>query len=152
MAREQVRDAGGALDFASAVVTQEWGTARVRDGNKNLKRVLVQAAHAAARTKDSYFSTQYHRLAARRGKKRAAVAVGRSILETAFHMIQRGTTYQDLGADYFDRRDPAKLAKGLAQRMARLGYKVTYEPTGQPSHYCRTTCEPINLDAKALSA
>ncbi len=103
-------------------------TARVRQGNKSLKRVLVEAAHAAGRKKDSYFSAQYHRLAARRGKKRAKVAVGRSILETAFHMIQRKSTYKDLGSDYFDRRNPERLAKRLADRIGKLGFKVTYEP------------------------
>lgn len=105
--------------------------ARVRDGNKSLKRVLVEAAHAAGRKKDSYFSAQYRRLAARRGKKRAKVAVGRSILETAFHMIERGSRYQDLGGDYYDRRSPEKLAKRLAERMAALGYQVTYQPLPQ---------------------
>ena len=103
-------------------------TARVRQGNKSLKRVLVEAAHAAGRKKDSYFSAQYRRLATRRGKKRAKVAVGRSILETAFHMIQRRSTYKDLGSDYFDRRDPEKLAKRLAEPIARLGYQVNYTP------------------------
>jgi transposase len=100
---------------------------RTRDGNKSLKRVLVEAAHAAGRKKDSYFSAQYRRLAVRRGKKRAKVAVGRSILETAFHMIERKTRYEDLGGDYYDRRDPEKLAKRLAERMRNLGYKVSYE-------------------------
>jgi len=121
-------------------------TARVRDGNKSLKRVLVEAAHAAGRKKDSYFSAQYRRLGARRGKKRAKVAVGRSILETAFHMIQRKTTYKDLGVDYYDRRDPEKLARRLAKRMAGLGYKVSFEPTGcPPQGYqgCRIICEPL---------
>ncbi len=106
-------------------------TARVRQGNKSLKRVLVEAAHAAGRKKDSYFSAQYHRLAARRGKKRAKVAVGRSILETAFHMIQRQSTYNDLGSDYFDRRNPEKLAKRLAERITKLGFKVSYAPLVQ---------------------
>src|SRR6266699_1529782 len=106
-------------------------TARVRQGNKSLKRVLVEAAHAAGRKKDSYFSAQYHRLAARRGKKRAKVAVGRSILETAFHMIQRQSTYNDLGSDYFDRRNPEKLAKRLAERITKLGFKVSYTPLVQ---------------------
>src|SRR6266566_2480545 len=100
-------------------------TARVRQGNKSLKRVLVEAAHAAGRKKDSYFSAQYHRLAARRGKKRAKVAVGRSILETAFHMIQRQSTYNDLGSDYFDRRNPERLAKRLADRIGKLGQQLT---------------------------
>jgi transposase len=106
---------------------------RARDGNKSLKRVLVEAAHAASRKKDSYFSAQYRRLAARRGAKRAKVAVGRSILETAFHMIARTIRYQDLGGDYFDRRNPAKLAQRLAARMAKLGYKVHYELAQQPA-------------------
>ncbi len=103
-------------------------TARVRQGNKSLKRVLVEAANAAGRKKDSYFSAQYHRLAAKRGKKRAKLAVGRSILETAFHMIQRQSTYKDLGSDYFDRRNPDKLAKRLAERITKLGFKVSYTP------------------------
>jgi transposase len=103
-------------------------TARVRQGNKSLKRVLNEASHAAGRKKDSYFSAQYHRLAARRGKKRAKVAVGRSILETVFCMIERKTRYKDLGSDYFDRRNPEKLAKHLAQRISKLGYKVSYTP------------------------
>lgn len=104
---------------------------RTRAGNRSLKRVLVEAAHAAGRKKDSYFSAQYHRLGARRGKKRAKVAVGRSILETAFHLIARGTRYQDLGADYFDRRNPEKLAQRLAARIAKLGYQVSYRPLEQ---------------------
>jgi hypothetical protein len=103
-------------------------TARVRQGNKSLKRVLVEAANAAGRKKDSYFWAQYHRLAAKRGKKRAKLAVGRSILETAFHMIQRQSTYKDLGSDYFDRRNPDKLAKRLAERITKLGFKVSYTP------------------------
>jgi transposase len=107
-------------------------TARVRQGNKSLKRVLTEAAHAAGRKRDSYFCAQYHRLAARRGKKRAKVAVGRSILETAFCMIQRGSTYKDLGSDYFDRRNPEKLAKRLADRISRLGYQVSYTPLTKP--------------------
>jgi transposase len=118
-------------------------TARVRQGNKSLKRVLVEAAHAAGRKKDSYFSAQYHRLAARRGKKRAKVAVGRSILETAFHMIERKTAYKDLGSDYFDRRNPEKLAKRLAERIVRLGYKVTCEPTGKPAVGYKLSYEPL---------
>jgi len=118
-------------------------TARVRQGNKSLKRVLVEAAHAAGRKKDSYFSAQYKRLSARRGKKRAKVAVGRSILETAFHMIERKTSYEDLGSDYFDRRNPEKLAKRLAERIVRLGYKVTCEPTGKTAVGYKLSYEPL---------
>lgn len=124
-------------------------TARVRQGNKSLKRVLVEAAHAAGRKKDSYFSAQYRRIAARRGKKRAKVAVGRSILETAFHIIERKTTYKDLGSDYFDRRDPEKLAKRLAARIVSLGYKVSLEPMGQAAIGHKLKYEPIQPLAKA---
>jgi len=98
---------------------------RSRDGNKSLKRVLVEAAHAAGRKKDSYFNAQYHRLAARRGKKRAKVAVGRSILETAYYMISRDTAYKDLGVDFYEKRNPRKLAKRLIERLNKLGYKVS---------------------------
>jgi len=105
--------------------------------------VLVEAAHAAGRKKDSYFSAQYHRLAARRGKKRAKVAVGRSILETAFHMIQRKTAYKDLGSDYFDRRNPEKLAQRLAERIVRLGYKVSFEPTGKAAAGYKLSYQPL---------
>lgn len=102
---------------------------RARDGNKHLKKALVEAAHAAGRKKDCYLNSQYQRLKKRRGARRAKVAVGRSILESVYHMIARGTNYQDLGGDYFERRNPDQLAKRLAERIAKLGYKVSYEPT-----------------------
>lgn len=101
---------------------------KTRTGSPWLRARLVQAAHAAARTKDTYLATQYRRLAARRGKSRAAVAVGHSILVIAFHLLQRGTTYHDLGPRSFDERDREQVERRLVHRLHDLGYRVTLEP------------------------
>jgi transposase len=100
---------------------------KTNQGNKYLKSVLVQAAHAAGRQRDTYLGAQYRRLAARRGKKRAAVAVAHSILKIAYHIIRDGTVYQDLGPDYFDKRNANQQQQQLVKRLERLGYKVTVE-------------------------
>lgn len=99
--------------------------ARSRQGNKALKRALTEAALAAGRTKNTYLSAQYHRLSARRGKKRAALAVGHSVLRIMYHMIKEGTHYKDLGADYFDRRNEAAVTRRLVSRLEGLGYSVS---------------------------
>lgn len=98
---------------------------RTRHGNKALCSALVQAAHAAARSNQTYFGAQYRRLAGRRGKNRALIAVAHSILVVAYHLIQRKEPYKELGADYFDRRKPEATAKRLIGRLAQLGYTVT---------------------------
>lgn len=97
-------------------------------GNQYLKAALTQAAHAVGRSKDNYLSTQYRRLASRRGRKRAAVAVAHSILVIAYHLLKNGTVYTDLGADYFDRRNEQHIQRQLVKRLEHLGYKVTVEP------------------------
>jgi len=97
---------------------------RTRKGSPWLREGLVEAARAAAHTKNTYLSAQYHRIAARRGAKRAAVAVAHTMLVIAYHILSRGTTYQELGGDYFDRRNRDKLVNQLAKRLERLGYKV----------------------------
>lgn len=102
---------------------------RTRPGNRYLKSALVQAAHAAGKTKDTYLSAQYRRLTARRGKKRAAIAVAHSILVIAFHMIARGTEYVDLGGDFFDQRNVDYLQRHLVKRLEKLGHRVVLEPT-----------------------
>ncbi len=102
---------------------------RTRKGNPWLRVLLVQAAHAAARTKGTYLGAQYRRLAARRGKSRAAVAVGHSILVIIYHLLRDGTLYQDLGPGYFDERDRQATQRRLVRRLEGLGYKVTLEPT-----------------------
>ena len=103
-------------------------SAKTSKGNRHLKSNLVQAAHTLARSKDNYLGALFRRLAARRGKKRAAVAVARSILVIAYHMLDKGTTYMELGADYFDKLNQAQVERRLLNRLTQLGYKVTLEP------------------------
>ncbi len=103
-------------------------SARPRQGNKHLKTALVVAAQAAGKRSDHYLGAQFRRLAARRGKQRAALAVAHSILVIAYHMLQRGTEYEDLGADYFDNRNSLHLQRALVRRLERLGLTVTVEP------------------------
>lgn len=100
-------------------------------GSRWLRHALVQAAWAASHTKDSYFSAQYHRLARKRGKKRALVAVGHSILVAVYHVLQGPDRYQDLGPNYFDLRDQHHVTKYLVKRLESLGHKVTLEPCHQ---------------------
>ena len=97
---------------------------RTGHGNRYLRAVLVEAAHAAGRKAGTYLHAQYHRLAARRGAKRAAVAVAHSILTIAYHLLSRNTTYQDLGANYFDERKEQQVVQRLQHRLERLGYTV----------------------------
>ena len=96
-----------------------------RHGDRALTSALVQAAHAAARTRNTYLSAQYHRLAGRRGKKRAILAVAHSILVISYHIIQRKEPYRDLGGDYFDQRRPEATAKRLLIRLQHLGYDIS---------------------------
>jgi transposase len=101
---------------------------KTRQGNQALRTGLTQLAHAAARTKGTYLSALYHRLAARRGKKRAIIAVAHSIVVSAFHMLTRDEPYRELGANYFDDRRQTHLVDQLTRRIERLGYRVTLEP------------------------
>jgi transposase len=103
-------------------------SSRTGNGNPWLRRVLTQAAWAASRTKGSYLNALYHRLAARRGKKRAIVAVGHSILVIAWHLQKRGVRYEDLGADWFDNLNLEGSKRYHTRRLEKLGYKVTLEP------------------------
>ncbi len=82
-------------------------------------------AHGAARTKGTYLQSLYHRIAAWRGKGRAAVAVGRTILQMAFYMISRNQVYQELGSTYLDALDKERTAKRLIQRLEALGFEIT---------------------------
>ncbi len=101
---------------------------RTTEGDKWLKRTMSQTAWSAARTKGSYFQAQHRRLAKRRGPKRATMAVAHSQLCTIHAMLKRGTTYADLGAGHFERRDADRLRGQLVNRLQRLGFKVTIEP------------------------
>jgi transposase len=102
---------------------------KTRKGSPWLRAVLVEAAHAAGRTKDTYLGAQYRRLLARKGKKRAAVAVARSILVIAYHILTTHEPYRDLGADYLDQRHRQAVERRLVQRLEALGYAVSLQPT-----------------------
>jgi len=103
--------------------------AGTRHGGTWLRRVLIEVARAASRTKGSYFSAQYARIARRRGTNKAAVAVANSILAVIWHVLTNGCVYEDPGADYFERRhDPAVEAKRLQARIEALGFDVTLSP------------------------
>jgi transposase len=97
---------------------------RVRKGNQALRKGLVQAAHAAAHTKNTFLAAQYQRLQRRRGRKRAVLAVAHSILVIAYHLLAREEEYRELGGDYFDRQRPEATAQRLTQRLEKLGYHV----------------------------
>jgi transposase len=101
---------------------------RTTKGNLWLRATLVQVAWAASHTKGTYFSAHYRRLAGRRGKKRALVALGHTILTVIYYVLKRKTTYQELGADYLDRHDKDRMLASLVRRLERMGHKVTLEP------------------------
>jgi transposase len=97
---------------------------KARRGNKYLRRILTLVARAAASTKDTYLRALYYRLKSRRGASRAALAVGRTVLQMAYHMIQRHQAYIELGANYLDSLDKVQLAKRLVKRLEGLGFDV----------------------------
>jgi transposase len=98
---------------------------KTRKGNRWLRGALTQAAWAASHTKGTYLSALFRRISARRGAKRAIVAVGHSILISAFYMLQNKEPYQELGDSYLDKIKPEKTANRLLKRLAKLGYVVT---------------------------
>jgi len=101
---------------------------RTTKGNRPIGAALNQAAWAASRTKDTWLKARYHRLAARRGKKRAIVAIGRSILVSIWQMLSKRQPYQDLGADYYDQRRKETKVTYLTKQLARLGFAVQLDP------------------------
>lgn len=95
-------------------------------GNQWLRRALVEAARAAARTKGTYFAAQYRQIARRRGPNKAAVAVAHSLLDLIWHLLRTGECFSDLGDDFFvRRRDPARETRRLLHQLEQLGYTVT---------------------------
>lgn len=99
-------------------------SSRIRHGAPWLKTTLTQAAWAAIRRKDSYHRVQFLRIKARRGAKKAIIAVAASMLTAAYHMLRDGTVFQDLGANHFDRTDRTKTAMRLTRKLEQLGYSV----------------------------
>jgi transposase len=101
---------------------------RTRKGDYWFRRVMIEIAWAAARTKNSYFNALYHRLAGRRGKKRAIVAVAHSIAVIIYHVLKYKKPFFDLGADYFDKLNAAHIKRHHIKRLENLGFKVNLEP------------------------
>jgi transposase len=101
---------------------------RLRKGAPWLKTTLVQCAWAAVKKKDSYLQAQFCRIKARRGPKKAIMAVAASILTAIYHMLKDGTFYQDLGSGHFDRRSKDQQRNQLVKRLADLGYAVEVKP------------------------
>lgn len=102
---------------------------RTRKGNRWLRRAFCQMAWAASHTKNSYLRAQFRRLAGRRGKQRALLAVAHTLLIVIYHLIAHPELqYRDLGGDYFDQRDAEQTKKQLIKRLAKLGYEVTLTP------------------------
>ncbi len=126
-------------------------SSKTRKGNQKLRAALVEAARAAARSKtampliaaparevnprhciywdkETYLSSQYHRIAGRRGANRAAVAVAHSILTITYHLLSKRQPYRELGATYFEERKKDAVVKQSIRRLEALGYKVTIQP------------------------
>jgi len=101
---------------------------KTRKGNVWLRWALIESAHSLGRGRGTYLAAQYRRLTARRGKKKAAVALGHAILIIVYHLLTRAEVYQDLGVHYFDESRRERVERGLIQRLKDLGYKVTLEP------------------------
>jgi transposase len=101
---------------------------KTRPGSPTLRRTMTLVAHAAARGKNTYLAAHYHRLAARRGAKRATIAVAHSILVIIYHLLTRQEPYRDLGGNYFDERKRDSVANRLVSRLEKLGFEVALGP------------------------
>ena len=101
-------------------------SAGTRHGSTSLRRAMIEAARAAARSKGTYSSAQYARIARRRGPNKAAVTVANSMLNVAWHLLTNGELYQDLGANYFEsHNDPTVQVKRMSKRIEALRFDVT---------------------------
>ena len=98
-----------------------------------MRSALTEAAWGAARMKGTYLAAQYRRIAARRGKQRAIVAVGHSILVSLYHMLAEERDYADLGGNFFDERERELVQRRLVRRLEQLGLTVTVEPAPAPA-------------------
>jgi transposase len=109
---------------------------KTRKGNVWLRQVLIEIAHVASKTKDTYLAAHYRRIAARRGKKRALVALAHTILVMIYHILTRQEPYRELGGAYFDHLERQRVEQRLVRRLERLGYHVALHPTA-------STPEPV---------
>ena len=106
---------------------------KTRKGSAWLRRCLCQAAWAVSTKKNNYLSALYRRLAARRGNKRAIIAVAHTLLQIAYYILRDGKCYRELGADYFDQLHPNRVRRYLVRRLERLGFQVSLVPAAQPA-------------------
>ena len=106
---------------------------KARKGSPWLRQVLIEAAHAAAKTKHTYLSALFHRLVGRRGRKKAVLAVGHAILVIVYYLLIHNEAYRDLGANDFDEREHQKVERRLVARLNKLGYDVQLQPVAQPA-------------------
>jgi transposase len=102
-------------------------------GDTWLRTGLVQAAQAASKMRQCYLAAQYHRIAARRGAKRAIIAVAHSIITIIWHMLTKRQPYRDLGPDYLDNRNKERNVNRLMRRLEKLGFRVSLEPVTAPA-------------------
>ena len=100
---------------------------KTNKGNMHLRATLVECATAIGHTKGTYLAAHYNRIAARRGSKRAKVAVAHTVLVIIYHMLKEGTAYQDLGGNYFDKRNETAIVRRMAKRLESMGFNVTIE-------------------------
>jgi transposase len=129
---EQFQDAGHLASWAGLCPGNNESagkhySGKTRGGNIWLKRTLCQVAWAASHTRKTYFSALFRRIAAKRGKKRAILAVAHSILVTIHAMLKNQQSFQDLGADYFDKKNEDGLKRYCLRKLESLGLKVTLE-------------------------
>jgi transposase len=101
---------------------------KTRKGSRWLRQILVEIAHGASKTTNTSLAVQYKRIAARRGKKRALIAVGHTVLTMMYTMLIRQQPYHDLGAASFDQQDQERVERRLIHRLERLGYQVLLQP------------------------
>ncbi len=100
---------------------------KTNNGNMHLKATLVECAQVIGHTKGTYLAAHYNRIAARRGSKRAKVAVAHTVLVIIYHMLKEGTSYQDLGGNYFDKRSETAIVHRMTKRLESMGFNVTIE-------------------------
>jgi len=102
---------------------------RTRKGNKILRSTLAQAAKSASKNKDSFFYAQYQRIAVKRGKNRATMAVAHSILIAIYHMLKDDKEFIDLGSDYYNQFNTEKKINSYLKKLAALGYQIDENST-----------------------
>jgi len=141
-AEEIIAETGGSMEaFPSSSHLSSWAgiapgnnesagkkrSTRIRDGNKWLTSTLVEAAWGAGRTKKSYFYAKYHSLSARRGRKRALIAIGHSLLTAAYFILKYNVPVRDIGVDYYDKGKEIKIKAVLVKKLEKIGYSVSLD-------------------------